>query len=350
VDVNCVETFAQQKRLALNRIRHALTWTILVAVRAFGQDTPKHIGAIEFFGYSGIDLTRVRAVLPFQEGDEFDLDKGEGAVNQAQEAVRRVTGHAATDVSPTCCDRQNNWILFIGLSGKTLCYNPPPKGAARLPGTIISLYDLMTDTLLEAVQRAATEDHSKGYALSEYQPLRSKQLEMRAYATNHARLLRDVVKTSSDDQQRIAAAHLLGYTRQSKSQIAALVHASRDTNGNVRNNATRALIVLVESNPKIATHIPVGWYADLLLSGTSSDLNKASFLLASVTKNSSANMLEPLRNREVVERLMEMARWRTHGEAAKLILSEMTRMNEERLAQLVKEGNVEQIIEGKKLK
>jgi len=86
-------------------------------------------------------------------------------------------------------------------------------------------------------------------------------------------------------------------------------------NSDVRNNATRALLVLLESNPKLAIDIPVEWFTELLRSGTSSDLNKASYLLSSLTRNRKAEMLGQLRKREVLERLMEMARWRTHGEA-----------------------------------
>jgi hypothetical protein len=331
-----------------NDMKHFLVFTLLVVSGALGEDKPKRIGLIEFFGYSGIDLSRVRAALPFQEGDEFDVDKAEEKVSQAREAVTRVIGHPTTDISPTCCDKQNNWILFVGLSGRTLRYNLPPKGTARLPETIVNLYERLMDALSEAVQKgAAFEDHSKGYALSEYQPLRSTQLEIRAYAIRHGALVREVLKTSSDNQQRIVAAHVLGYTQQSKSQITALVHASHDANSNVRNNATRALLVLVESNPKLAIDIPVEWFTELLLSGTSSDLNKTSFLLSSLTQSRNARMLAKLRDREVVERLLEMSRWRTHGEAARTILGRIAGMDEERLQQLVTTGNVEEIIQSR---
>jgi hypothetical protein len=63
--------------------------TILVASSTFGQDKPQRIGAIEFFGYSQIDLSRVRATLPFQEGDEFKIETGEEKVNKAREALKR---------------------------------------------------------------------------------------------------------------------------------------------------------------------------------------------------------------------------------------------------------------------
>jgi hypothetical protein len=120
---------------------------ILLPVIAFGQDQPIRIGIIEFFGYAGIDLDKVREALPFREGEELNIEK------------------------------------------------------------------------------------------------------------------------------------VAEKKRQSSSQIAALVHASRDSNSGVRNNATRALLVLAESNPKRAKEIPADKFIELLLSGTWTDLNKASGLL-----------------------------------------------------------------------
>ena len=242
--------------------------SILIAASAFAQDKPKRIGGIEFFGAAGSDLNKVRAALPFHEGDEFSIETGEEKVRRAIEAVKQVIGHPPTNIAPTCCDKQGNWIIYIGLSGKTMRYNLQPKGTARLPKNIVALYERFMNALTEAVQKGiAAEDQSKGYALSEHPPLRSTQLEMRAYAVDHEASLRDVLETSSDDQQRIVAAQLLGYVRQSKSQITALANASRDNNSTVRNNATRALSVLAESNPNLAADIPAEGFIELLLSG-----------------------------------------------------------------------------------
>ncbi|HET9532669.1 MAG TPA: hypothetical protein VFQ92_20110, partial [Blastocatellia bacterium] len=254
--------------------------------------------------------------------------------------------HLPTDIAPTCCDKQGNWIIYIGLSGKTMRYNPQPGGTARLPKNILDLYERFMSALTEAVQKgAAAEDRSKGYALSEYPPLRSTQLEMRAYAMDHEALLRQVLETSSDSQQRAVAAQLLGYARQSKPQLTALAHASRDSDGTVRNNATRALLVLVESNPNLARDIPAEDFIELLLSRTWTDLNKASNLLSSLTRDRNPRLLAQLRKAEVRERLIEMARWRTdHAEAARYILGRMAGVAEERLQQLVTAGEVEAIL------
>jgi hypothetical protein len=325
---------------------YALIMIALLTSGAFGQDKPKRIGEIEFFGYAGIALDEVRAALPFREGDEFSFETVEEKKKQAKEAVRQVTGHPPTDIALVCCDDQGNLIIFIGLSGKSMRHNPRPKGKTRLPVSAIRIYERFTTALIEAVQKGASaEDRSKGYAISAYPSLRSVQLEMRAYAVGREVLLSKVLATSSDDQHRVMAAHLLGYGRQSKSQITALARASHDSDSTVRNNATRALLVLAESNPRIAAQIPSESYVDLLMSGNWTDLNKASFLLSAITRSRNAEALTQLRGRETLERLIEMARWRTgHAEAARRILGRVAGIDEERLQQLITAGQVEVII------
>lgn len=335
-------------RLTAHKKKVATVFLLSINLLAYGaprQDQPRLIGEVEFFGYSKIDLNEVRAALPFHEKDEFNGEAFGEKVEQARQAIKQVIGHPPTDIGIVCCDEKSNWIIFVGLSGKTARYNPLPGGAARLPENMLKLYDRLIKVMMEGVQKGeSAEDRSSGYALSTYPPMRSVQLEMRAYAVGHESLLRDVLKTSSDERQRIAAAWLLGYGRQSRSQIAALVHASRDSSGMVRNNATRALIVLAESNPKLAAEIPAEGFIDLLLSGTWTDLNKAGGLLDSITKSRGAKVLAQLRRPEVLDRLIEMARWRSHGEQARYILGRVAGIDESRLEQLVRAGDAEAII------
>jgi hypothetical protein len=333
-------------------MKHSILLIILLAVIAFGQGQPKRIGMVEFFGYAGIDLDKVKGALPFREGEEFNIEKIEKIEEkkrQAREAVERITGHPPTDVAINCCDNQGNLIIYIGLGGKPISYNTRPKEIAQLPGNGITLYDRFGKAVQEAALKGApAEDRSKGYALNEYPPLRAIQLEMRAYAVNHETGLRAVLKTSRDDRQRAAATHLLGYARQSESQIAALVYASRDSNDEVRNNAIRALLVLAESNQKTATEIPADKFIEFLLSGTWSDINKAGGLLSILTRGRSPDILAKLRRREVLERLIEVARWRNWGHAytARFILGRIAGIDEDRLNQLATAGDVDVIIKG----
>jgi len=319
---------------------------LMLAHATSGQDKQKLIGEIEFFGYSGIDLDKVRTALPFHDKENFVGEEYAGELEQAGNAIKNVTGRYPTGINNVCCDKRGDEVIFIGLSGKAFPHNPQPSGTIRLPQRILDMYERFLSALNEGLQKGSfPEDDSKGYSLAAYPPMRAVQLEMRAYAVEHGALLRSVLKTSSEDQQRIVAAQLLGYARQSGSQLSALVKATQDSNGTVRNNATRALLVLASSSPKIASRIPVKGFIELLLSGTWTDLNKSSGLLDIMTaKRRDAKVLAQLQRKDILERLIDMARWRSHGQSAANLLGRVAGINEQQLKQLVAEGKVEEII------
>lgn len=318
---------------------------ILLAPLALGQDKLTRIGEVEFFGYDGFDLDKIRGALPFHEGDEISQEKWVEKQEAARQAVKQVTGKPPTEIAATCCDDLGKLIVYIGLPGRPARYLPAPTGTAHLPASATSLYEQFLNVLGDAVREGVTtEDHLKGYALSAYPPLRAIQLRMRAYAVNHEPLMRNVLKTSGDEQQRVVASHLLGYARPSRSQLTALARASRDGNSEVRNNATRALGVLAESSPQLAMRIPTESFIEMLLSGTWTDMNKASFLLSKLTRGRDRKLLAQLRQPEVLKRLIEMARWRTgHANDARAILGRIAGIEETRLQQLVANGQADVI-------
>jgi hypothetical protein len=188
-----------------------------------------------------------------------------------------------------------------------------------------------------------TEDDSKGYALYSDPATRALQLSMREYALRNEPVIRKALASSGDDAHREVAAHLLGSARRSKRQIAALARATRDPHEGVRNNATRALIVLANSGPKVAAQIPADGFIELLSSGAWTDLNKGSGLLDILTRNRPPKLLARL---SVARgRLEEMARWRTgHAQPARMLLGRMQGMDEEKLAKLVSAENRDKIL------
>lgn len=321
-----------------------------LAATTFGQEQPRRIGAIDFYGYGSLDPDKLRAALPLREGDIFpdSADAHLDAINRINEAVKRATGHAPTDVAPLCCDAQGNWMIYIGWPGssiKSMPYNPAPKGTLRLPANILSLYQQTMDALTLAVQNGGGEDDSRGYALATDATLRAKQLATREYALRHERLVLRVLESARDARQRIVAAQVLGYARQSNAQLAALVRASRDADETVRNNAVRALGVLARSNPKVAARIPAEAFIEMLNSGSRFDRNKAGALLEQLSQRRDPRLLGQLRAKAQAS-LMEMARWRSSGHAypARVIIGRIAGIEENRLQQLVQDGQVEQII------
>lgn len=304
-------------------------------------EQPARVEVVDFFGQKGLDVDRVRAALPVREGETFPTLFGLMETRpQIEEAVGRVTGRPATGVSFVSPGR-GAWIVYVGLPGKNLkgfTYNPAPKGAARLPAHALEIYKQVEAAFMDAMQRGAMgEDDSKGYALSrDDETLRAKQLAMREYASRNEGLIRDVLRSSSDDEHRRIAAQMLGYTNQSARQIADLVRASHDPDETVRNNATRALIVLAKSDAKVAAKIPASGFVGMLNSGEWSDRNKAGGLLEALTLWRTPRLLAALRT-QAFDSLAEMARWRGagHSHSARRMLGRIAGIEETRLTKLV---------------
>lgn len=321
----------------------------LAALAVSGKSESYRIGEVEFFGYAGLDLERVRAALPVHEGDAVSEDGMAALGETIKRAVREKTGREPTDVTFVCCDDRGGVMIYVGLAGgsnRPFAFNPAPKGAARLPSAALALYKRFVDAVSDSARTGQTgEDDSKGYALASYPPLRAAQLRIRRYALGHEPLLLGVLASASDAEQRATAAELLGYARQSERQILALVRASRDVDDGVRNNAVRALGVLARSDPKIARRIPAAPFVDMLSSGNWKDRNKASGLLDVLSLTRDRRLLALLRAR-ALDSLVEMARWRSHGHAsaARAMLGRIAGIGEERLAKLVATDQVEAIV------
>ena len=325
----------------------------ILCVAALAQDPPRRIGSIDFYGYAGLNLEQIRSALPLHVGDQFP---GPFETFEAiTKAVTSVIGRPPTNVSPVCCDAQGNYMIYIGLPGTSIKhteFNPVPKGNTHFPPKIVELYNQTMDANSASVLKGnAREDRSKGYALSITDPaLRAKQLEVRAYAIQHERLIRSVLDSSSDEQQRIVAAYLLGYALQSKQQIAYLVRATHDASDTVRNNATRALGVLAESSPKVAAQIPAGGFIRMLSSGSWTDRNKATFVLLGLTKSRDPKLLAQIRFEALVS-LLEMARWRSSGHAydSRILLARIGGIEEKRAEQLAHADNIDEILKSLQL-
>ena len=326
----------------------ALLLTAVLSVAASAQNEPRRIGSIDFFGYAGLNLDHIRSALPLRVGDPFP---GPSETRDTiTKAVTAIVGRPPTDIAPVCCDAQGSYMIYIGLPGASIKpaeFNPVPTGNTKFPPEIVELYEQTMDASSASVMKGgALEDDSKGYALSINDPaLRAKQLEVRAYALRHEDLIRAVLDQSSDTHQRIVAAHLLGYARQSPKQINYLVRASHDADDVVRNNATRALGVLADSSPRVAAQIPAGSFIRMLSSGSWSDRNKASGLLFSLTGSRAPKLLAELRSEAVVP-LIEMARWRSYGHAyaARILLARIAGIDEEHARKLAKADNADEII------
>jgi hypothetical protein len=331
---------------SLMRVLVALFFILFIG-SALAQEKSLIVGEIEFFGYAGLNLERIKAALPLREGDALAVQDFPATKEKINQSVKRETDHDTTNIAFTCCDNHGNLMIFVGLPGASTRpaeYNTAPKGSARLPRGIVKLYERAMDLNAEAAQKQPGEDRSKGYGLSAYGPMREVQLSLRRWALRNAPLIRQVLRSAAEPGERQAAAYALGYAHQSRTQTWALVKASHDVDDTVRNNAVRALVVLSFSSERASAWIPVRDFARMLNSGVWSDRNKAAALLNSLSRQRNPELLRILRL-EALDSLLEMARWRNQGHAwdAWMILGRIAGIEEGQLQKLAEAGDVDTI-------
>ena len=321
----------------------SIAWLLLYAPLIAGD----RVADIEFFGSKGLDVAKVREALPVREGDQY-ADRTKNLVRQA---VVKVLGKEPTDVAVICCDDKGDQLLFIGLPGassRRFTYHPAPQGKERLTPEIIDIYARL-DRALEAAARrggrAAEEDNSNGYALAKDPAARSLQLAVRQWALNHEVKLLRVLEFSSMPEHRRVASDALGYARQSRVQMRALVHACRDADDEVRNNATRALGVSVRFNAAFASAIPTKTFIEMLSAGKWTDRNKGTALLMQLTAKRNAGLLARIRS-DALDSLIEMASWRrsSHAYFARVVLARVVGLPENQMQELDSRRPVDALI------
>jgi HEAT repeat protein len=209
--------------------------------------------------------------------------------------------------------------------------------------------DLAIEAAVRTGGTAAQEDDSNGYALINDPNARSLQLRVHAWALEYPGELIQVLRSSSSVEDRRIASDALGYARQSAAQIRALAQAARDPDDEVRNNATRALGVLVRSDQRLSAHIAPEIFIAMLNSPAWSDRNKACALLVTLSADRNPDFLN--RIRAIAEdSLLEMAAWQdtSHAYAARMILGRVAGIPEDRLRRLAWNGPVSSILSAAK--
>jgi hypothetical protein len=167
--------------------------------------------------------------------------------------------------------------------------------------------------------------------LSNDKATRAIELQLHDYAVKHQDELVSVLESSADENQRQIAAQSLGYSSQTPRQIEALVHATRDPSDAVRNDATRAVVVLLGSNLEFTKKFPVRAFVEMMNSGMWNDRNKASSVLELMSRSRDPQVIDPIRS-SALDSLIEMARWKTsHAAFGKAILARLAGVPEDQM-------------------
>ncbi|MEQ1884558.1 MAG: hypothetical protein ABL967_05805 [Bryobacteraceae bacterium] len=273
------------------------------------------IGTLDFFGLARIQEGRLRQALKAKEGDPLPASKGD-----AEERLDAVQGVVASHLEAVCCDG-DKMILYVGIEERGAGHfdiREAPEGDVMLPPEILSTYRDFLDAVESATRRGATaEDLTKGHSLMADPLAREIQLKFTDYAKDSIQQLREVLRNSYDEEQRAAAAYVIGYAPRKVEVVNDLQFALRDVDQGVRANGVRALLavaIYARLNPDFAIKVEPTWFVEMLNSLSWSDRDHAMKALDILTDNRDPSILGLLRER-ALPALTEMARWKTLGHA-----------------------------------
>jgi hypothetical protein len=325
----------------------------LMILIAAGQSL--QIGIVDFYGLRRTPPDSARAALTFKEGDAVSLagDERPAFLSESEARLAKVPGVDRAQIHLVCCEN-GRAIVYVGVEERgsaAMAFRTAPKGDARLAADIVQAEEEFSKALMAAVQRGdADEDRSQGHSLVSDPATRAVQERFILYARRDLSQLRRVLRSSSFAAERALAAQVLGYVADKASVIDDLAYAMGDPSEEVRNNATRALMVIAEMTPvagRSVPRIPPQPFIALLHSPIWTDRNKSSLALMTLTSSREPRLLAALRQPETVTALAEMARWKSegHAQAAFLILARLAGYSDDDALNRWQRGEREVVIE-----
>jgi len=259
--------------------------------------------------------SKVRQALGVREGDPLPASKGD-----AEDRLAELQGVVESHLEAACCEA-GKVILYVGIEEKGAPHfelHEFPDGDVTLPDEIKAAYRDFLEASREAVREGQDRDDlTHGHRLSANPGTRAAQEKFIPIANDHVAELRDVLKHSSDEDQRAAAAYMIGYSDKKSEIVDDLEYALRDPDAGVRINATRSLValaVLARLDPSSSVKIAPTWFVEMLNSLSWSDRTQALMALQILTDNRDPAVLSELRQRALAS-LVEMARWKTLAHA-----------------------------------
>jgi hypothetical protein len=283
------------------------------------------LGIIDFYGLRTVSEAQVLQALPYHLGDTINVDQFKSQKHAAEQKLASIPGVVEAHLTLVCCNLDNpnerKSILYVGIAENgSRCpeFQPVPAGSVRLTSDVLTAGDDYEVAFQKAIQSGDfAEDDSQGYALDDNPGVRAVQLQFPRLAEVHLANLKDVLHNSSDSHQRAIAAQVLGYVKDKQAIVPDLVAAMRDPEADVRNNASRALLVFAEFSPKPPAskiNVPPEPFIQMLNSCIWSDRNKSAGALAQLSEKRDPVLMAALR-KQALPALIEMANWKSSGHA-----------------------------------
>jgi hypothetical protein len=306
------------------------------------------VGIIDFFGLRKITPAQVKEVLGIEVGDSLTSM----ALLEVPARLASLPGVASAGIHPVCCE-EGKTMLYVGIledSAPVIQFRTPPNGKSRLPTEVVQAAIAFSNAHRRAVMSGfMKEDITQGHSLMADSAARMIQLSFIPLAAKYADSLRKVLRTADDAAHRAFAAEVLAYSANKASVVNDLVYAMRDPSAEVRNDATRALSLIVvygREHPDAKINVPYEPFIDLLNSLAWTDRNKASLALMQMTESRDPALLAILKAR-AFDAIVDVARWTNPGHAAAgvFILGRMAGIPDNDAYAMLERGEREKVIE-----
>jgi hypothetical protein len=284
---------------------------ILGAVVCTASAQAPKTGDINFYGLRKLAPDKILTTLELKIGDPLPASKGD-----LEDHLELMPGVAAARVEAVCCDGENA-ILFIGIEERGAPHfgtRPAPSGTASLPENLMAAYLEYMGAVERAAQLGnAAEDLTAGESRMADPEARRLQEQFAGLAVDNIDVLRDVLHSGAEPEERAVAAALIGYVPKKDQVIKDLQYAMQDAEPAVRANAVRAMMaiaVLAQKRPELGLKIEPTWMVEMLNSIVLGDRQQAALALVTMTEQRNAATLDLIRAR-ALPALVEMARWKT---------------------------------------
>jgi len=305
------------------------------------------LGDINFYGLHKITPERILSAAKLKSGSLLPPSKG-----AIEDTIAEIPGVVLARIEAVCCDGPET-ILFVGVEEKGAphaAFHSPPSGEAALPRELMDSYHQFLAAVERAARRGnAVEDLSAGHSMMADAEARAYQEQFVTYAREHVDLLRTVVRTGSEAEQRAAAAAVIGYAANKPGVADDLQYAMQDPDEAVRANAIRSLTafaVLAAKQPALGIKISPTWFIEMLHSIVLSDRVESAKALLTLTDRGGPEVLQQIRERALAS-LAEMARWKTPRFALPsfLLLGRIAGMPDQQIQDSWRKGERNPVIE-----
>lgn len=176
---------------------------------ASADDISPRIGLIQIYGAHKVSLDKIRTALGVHEGSPLPPSK-----SGVEERLDKLSGVVASRLEATCCVDGKS-ILYVGIEEKDsphFDFRPEPQGNATLPKDLVSEYEDFLDTVNQSIRLGETgESLSNGYSVMDNPGARKHQQAFVSFAARDLNALHQVIRESSDPDQRAIAAYVLQY-------------------------------------------------------------------------------------------------------------------------------------------